>query len=159
MKAHIDYSKYDTPAQAQVRAILEAEQKEQQTAKAAVEAPAQHRINALEARLARVEAALQSNVTWKALPEFLVEVFVEFTAVKIKSLVDRIVKLEARPDSSLKYLGVYRQDATYSEGSLVTRDGSIFHANKTTREAPGDGCMDWTLAVKRGRDGRDGKNA
>ena len=59
----------------------------------------------------------------------------------------------------VKYLGAYRQDAAYSEGSLVTRDGSLFHANKATRETPGDGCMNWTLAVKRGRDGKDAKGA
>lgn len=49
-------------------------------------------------------------------------------------------------------MGVHRPGATYSAGSLVTRDGSIFHCNKNTTAIPGDGSMDWTLAVKKGRD-------
>jgi hypothetical protein len=74
---------------------------------------------------------------------------------KCAALEAKIALLEAR--AIPKYLGVYRSGATYSEGSMVTRDGSVFHANKTTREMPGDGCQDWTLAVKHGERGRDGK--
>ena len=69
------------------------------------------------------------------------------------------LKLALAQKSPIKYLGVHRLGATYSEGSLVTRDGSMFHANKTTTEMPGDGCQDWTLCVKHGRDGRDAKGA
>ena len=69
----------------------------------------------------------------------------------------------ARPEAALtekvptKYMGVYKPGATYSEGSLVTCDKSMFHANKMTSEMPGNGCQDWQLAIK--RDGRDGKDA
>jgi hypothetical protein len=75
----------------------------------------------------------------------------------LKPLQDRIARLEAALEqkSPIKYMGVHKIGAIYSEGSLVTRDGSLFHANKTTRELPGDGNQDWTLAVKRGRDGKD----
>ena len=61
--------------------------------------------------------------------------------------------------SPIKYMGVHKEGATYSEGSLVTLHGSLFHANKTTRELPGEGCEDWTLCVKKGRDGKDGAHA
>jgi hypothetical protein len=80
-------------------------------------------------------------------------------AAEIAALNAEIEKLKAAlaQKAPIKYLGIHKPGATYSEGSLVTRDGSIFHANKTTSEMPGDGCVDWTLAVKRGRDGRDAK--
>jgi hypothetical protein len=70
----------------------------------------------------------------------------------IAPLEKRIAELESRPQ--VKYQGVYRPGAEYSEGALVTRDGSIFHANRTTKAMPGDGNQDWTLAVKRGQDGK-----
>jgi len=72
----------------------------------------------------------------------------------IQRLKARIEALEKR--TIPKYLGVHKPGATYSEGSMVTRDGSIFYCNKTTTANPGDGSQDWTLAVKRGRDGKDG---
>jgi hypothetical protein len=71
----------------------------------------------------------------------------------IGKLTKRVEELERRPH--VKYLGVHKPGATYSEGSLVTRDGSIFHCNKTTTALPGDGSQDWTLACKRGKDGKD----
>jgi hypothetical protein len=76
---------------------------------------------------------------------------------EIRTLKARVAELEAAVAQKLpvKYLGVYRPGAQYSAGSIITRDGSMFHANKLTTEAPGDGCADWTLCVKHGRDGRD----
>jgi hypothetical protein len=79
----------------------------------------------------------------------------------IAPLTGKIAALEAKiaalSERQIKYLGIHKPGATYSEGSLVTRDGSVFHANKTTSEMPGDGNQDWILAIKRGRDGRDAK--
>jgi hypothetical protein len=78
-------------------------------------------------------------------------------ATRCAALETKIARLEGAlaEKSAVKYMGVHRTGATYSEGSLVTRDGSIFHANKTTSEIPGEGCLDWQLACKRGRDGKD----
>jgi hypothetical protein len=73
----------------------------------------------------------------------------------IAPLEKRIAELEGRPQ--VKYQGVYRPGAEYSEGALVTRDGSIFHCSRTTRASPGDGSMDWQLAVKRGQDGKSAR--
>jgi hypothetical protein len=70
----------------------------------------------------------------------------------IGKLAKRVEELEKRP--TVKYMGVHKPGGTYSEGSLVTRDGSIFHTNKTTTAMPGDGSQDWALAVKRGKDAR-----
>lgn len=53
------------------------------------------------------------------------------------------------------YKGVYDKDAEYQSGDMVTQDGSVWHCNAAVAgEKPG-GNEFWTLAVKRGRDGKD----
>jgi collagen type III alpha len=54
------------------------------------------------------------------------------------------------------YKGVYNEGTEYAAGNTATFGGSLWHANVATKEKPGTGS-DWTLAVKKGRDGRDGK--
>ena len=53
------------------------------------------------------------------------------------------------------YEGVYATGKEYDEGSATTSGGSVWIAQKRTSEVPGTG-QDWRLAVKKGRDGRDG---
>jgi len=57
------------------------------------------------------------------------------------------------------YRGVYLEGKTYDRGDCATWGGSEWHANETTTSKPGDGSSAWTLKVKRGRDGKDGKDA
>jgi hypothetical protein len=54
--------------------------------------------------------------------------------------------------------GVFRDDSTYVKGDGVTFAGSFFIAQRDEPGKPeaGDG---WRLAVKRGRDGRNGKDS
>lgn len=52
--------------------------------------------------------------------------------------------------------GVYRPETEYERGDGVTFGGSTWIANRKTSEKPGEGSGDWTLSVKRGRDGKDG---
>lgn len=54
------------------------------------------------------------------------------------------------------YRGVFSAEREYDRGDTVTWAGSLWHceADKTA-EKPGDGSKAWTLAAKRGRDGRD----
>jgi integrin beta 3 len=54
------------------------------------------------------------------------------------------------------YRDVYRPEKAYVRGDVVTFGGSMWHCNAATEEKPGDGSTAWTLAAKRGRDGRDG---
>jgi hypothetical protein len=56
------------------------------------------------------------------------------------------------------YRGVYVEGKTYDKGDGVTYGGSEWHCNETTTTKPGDGSKSWTLKVKRGRDGKDGKD-
>ena len=51
--------------------------------------------------------------------------------------------------------GVYRADTDYAKGDAVTYGGSVWIAQTDTKTKP-DGSADWRLAVKKGRDGRDG---
>lgn len=55
----------------------------------------------------------------------------------------------------LIYRDVYRPEKAYARGDVVTFGGSMWHCNAATEEKPGDGSTAWTLAAKRGRDGRD----
>lgn len=56
-----------------------------------------------------------------------------------------------------EYKGVYSPEGDrYAAHDTVTWAGSLWHCNKTATTAkPGDGSPDWTLAVKKGRDGRE----
>lgn len=63
----------------------------------------------------------------------------------------RVAELEAMP---LQYDGPHESGKVYERGTFVTHDGSVWHANRRTDSRPGDGSA-WTLAVKRGKDGRD----
>jgi hypothetical protein len=59
----------------------------------------------------------------------------------------------------VKYHGVYREGDAYRAGDFVTLSGSVWHCNEHTAVRPGAGAKEWTLAVKCGRDGKDGKQA
>ena len=60
-------------------------------------------------------------------------------------------QMKAMP--TLGYRGTWSKDMSYSVGDFATHSGSVFHCNANTTTRPGNGS-DWTLAVKRGRDGR-----
>ncbi|MHC1547786.1 hypothetical protein [Phyllobacterium sp. K27] len=68
----------------------------------------------------------------------------------IEKLVKRIDELEA---GGVRYHGVWQAASSYSRGALVTYDGSMWHANESTKEQPGKSKA-WTLAVKAGRDAK-----
>jgi hypothetical protein len=72
-----------------------------------------------------------------------------------RELEARIVALEARP--GLKYMGVWRADAKYSPGDVVTKHGSMWvsKANENRGTPDADGGDGWQLAVRHGQDGRD----
>ena len=64
------------------------------------------------------------------------------------------LKLAEAQAGGIKYMGVYQRAVEYERGSLVTFDGSMWCANERTRDELGKTGA-WTLAVKRGRDGRE----
>jgi hypothetical protein len=54
--------------------------------------------------------------------------------------------------------GVYREDSEYKKGDGTTWGGSFWIAQKDTKDKPDAGTGAWRLAIKRGRDGKDGKD-
>jgi integrin beta 3 len=56
------------------------------------------------------------------------------------------------------YRGVHIDGKGYESCDRVTWAGSEWHCTMPTTAKPGDGSKAWTLAVKRGRDGKDGLN-
>jgi hypothetical protein len=74
-------------------------------------------------------------------------------------LQERITRLEKQIEQieRRKYVGVWAS-GKYFQGQLCTFDGSMWHCNVETTQRPGTG-PDWTLAIKRGQNGRDGVDA
>lgn len=59
---------------------------------------------------------------------------------------------------SMIYRGVFAPGA-YVKGDTVTWGGSLWHCDEQTSDKPGEpGSKGWRLAVKKGRDGKDGIN-
>lgn len=54
------------------------------------------------------------------------------------------------------YRGVWREGETYQRGDVATWGGSMWHCDKDDCTAKPDGG-EWTLSVKKGRDGKDAK--
>jgi hypothetical protein len=96
------------------------------------------------------EAALDGKAE---LPDKAAEALASIVALfrAFDHLVKRVEALEERPIP--KYHGAWKAKRMYAEGSFVTSDGSIWHANQSTDTKPGTDNT-WTLAVKKGRDGR-----
>lgn len=77
------------------------------------------------------------------------------TLVEITTLSDGTVSEARKFFPVAVYKGVF-DGGEYEQGDTATWAGSLWHCNKTgTKAKPGDGSSDWTLAVKKGRDGRE----
>jgi hypothetical protein len=68
----------------------------------------------------------------------------------IKPLEDRIAALESAPT---EFKGIWTQGTKYAARSIISHDGSMWHANETTKDKPGTSAS-WTRCVKRCRDRR-----
>ena len=71
-------------------------------------------------------------------------------------LKERIDALD-RVIAERRYVGVWAV-GKYHAGNMVTHDGSVWHCDRETDSKPGQSDA-WTLCVKRGRDGKDGRDA
>jgi hypothetical protein len=59
----------------------------------------------------------------------------------------------------MRQQGVWDESKGYRQGDVVTWGGAQWHAETDTAAKPGDGSKGWKLIVKKGQDGRDGKDA
>lgn len=79
---------------------------------------------------------------------------------------DRVAELKRADGSFLGrmvfshpiYRGLWKHGEEYVRGDSVTFGGSQWIAMGLTTEKPGDGATSWRLAVKRGNDGKPGKD-
>ncbi len=86
------------------------------------------------------------------MPALREEIREEFKA-EMTALRSRIAELESRP--ALGYCGVWKAGEKYGRGDFVTADGSLWHCNSDgTKSKPGTDST-WTMAVKRGQDGKN----
>ena len=58
-----------------------------------------------------------------------------------------------------RYQGVYSAAQTYQVGDVVTWDGSTWHCQLPTSARPDQQSAAWRMMVKKGRDGRDLREA
>ncbi len=79
----------------------------------------------------------------------------KFTAHRdrLAELERRVAELEGR---QIRYVGTFESGRQYRRGEMVTDKGCVWHCNADTSTRPGD-SDNWTLAVKRGADGRDAR--
>lgn len=59
---------------------------------------------------------------------------------------------------ALIYRGVFVEGKEYARGDTVTWAGASWHCHTTTTAKPGDGSKDWQLMVKRGAEGKAGRD-
>jgi hypothetical protein len=84
------------------------------------------------------------------------EILVRPLRAQMAALEAEVKALKARP--TVKYSGVWQHDHAYEIGELVTKNGSIWHSNVSNNHAvPGEHPTCWTLAAKRGADGKDAR--
>ena len=79
----------------------------------------------------------------------------EMLEAALPALVKSAVQEAVDAIPHLVYKGVWQPETEYRPGHMTTFGGSLWHCNEASREKPGLGPA-WTLAAKRGRDGRDG---
>lgn len=78
----------------------------------------------------------------------------------LDQLAERVAALEARLAEVPRYVGTFSFGRIYERGEMISHGGSIWHCERSTMERPSNGeahSPDWRLAVKHGRNGKDGK--
>lgn len=124
-------------------------------------------IRPLAARLMALEQGTPTPVKMGGLSDAALEAIVGgITEAVIAEVNKKIAGVTARvAEAEAKSIGPYHgvwQPGFYGKGALVTWGGSMYVAMIGTSAKPGEKGEDsraWVLAVKRGTDGRDGKDA
>lgn len=78
-------------------------------------------------------------------------------AEAIKAMGPQVTENVRKTLPKVEYRGVFTEGGTYARGDLATWGGSVWHCDQETTEKPDGPSKHWTLAVKKGRDGRDGR--
>lgn len=115
-------------------------------------------IHALVSRLIDVERRLASIEHVKVSKSLDIEAFDSLT-----ELVERVEKLEASVielgDRAFDYRGYWSGGMKAKRNEAYTHDGSIWLAHRSTDDTPSKASPAWSIICRKGRDGRDGKDA
>jgi hypothetical protein len=85
-------------------------------------------------------------------------VFEEVVA-KVMATLRKEIRAEINAVPRMTYKGVWSEDTAYGEGDTVTDHGGIWYARAASIGArPGSGNPAWTLCVRNGRNGKDGRD-
>jgi hypothetical protein len=76
---------------------------------------------------------------------------------RLEAVEARLLQVENRPE--LRYRGVWEISRQYQAGDICTDHGGMWHCNQPTTDRPGEGATAWRLCVKKGRDGKDGRDS
>jgi hypothetical protein len=88
------------------------------------------------------------------LQKVLVRNIAHFVKEQIAPLNEQIAELQQTLEQ-FGYVGQWTEGVEYKRGNFCTLGGSLWHCNATTSTSrPTTDNSDWSLAVKRGRDGR-----
>jgi hypothetical protein len=124
--------------------------------KAFVDAQRKERAERLSPTIPRRKAANPGYITKREFERFQ-EFLGKAMAEELAKRDERIAELEARP-AGLQYQGVWKRGASYAKHNGVSHQGSVWVARKDYPTAePGEPNSGWILAVKRGRDGKNGQ--
>jgi len=96
---------------------------------------------------------------WECIVDGIAEISIEQTGGRsfkaLAALSSGAVTEKSISVPALIYRGVFNP-GSYEPGDVVTWAGSAWHCEEATSEKPGEiGSKAWTLAIKRGRDGKD----
>jgi hypothetical protein len=76
---------------------------------------------------------------------------------RIEALEHRVVEAETKA-AEFRYRGVWQPGEQYRRNNFVTYDASVWACLRDTEGKPGQ-CLDWQLAVRKGKDGKDARAA
>ena len=115
----------------------------------------EQRVEALESSLELKHIGRFNSSELQRLTAYLTP---QFDTAPLLKRIDQLEQHQMQLEQhQMKYRGVWAADEQYTAGNFCTDHGSLWHCNQTTRERPGGDGLAWTLAVKRGQDGRDGR--
>lgn len=117
----------------------------------------------IERRLAEMQAKLNKRFKAECLNmgKYLAQEFNKFCTETTAAIQKKADDLSALRDEimtrGIRYKGYWQPSQVYSPGDMVTFGGSLWHCNSDTTERPAEtpDCTKWTLAARKGRDGKD----
>lgn len=87
----------------------------------------------------------------------------DFTDVRFEYDGERTLKVIGKGGEIIYRLPIpidrgYWRAGKYEQGDIATEGGTAYIALRETDERPAQGCKDWRILARKGRDGKDGRN-